>query len=156
MHVKIISDILNEIGALLEIKGENPFKSKAYYNAARVISGIEDLDTVIKNKELKKIKGIGDAIASKIEEYVKTGSIEYLENLKKEIPPSLLELLEVPNLGPKKIKVLYDILGITNLGELEYACRENRLITLPNFGEKTQEKILKGIEFLKDIKGNTY
>ncbi|HPU30121.1 MAG TPA: DNA polymerase/3'-5' exonuclease PolX [Syntrophorhabdaceae bacterium] len=153
MHVKIISDILNEIGALLEIKGENPFKSKAYYNAARVISGIEDLDTVIKNKELKKIKGIGDAIASKIEEYVKTGSIEYLENLKKEIPPSLLELLEVPNLGPKKIKVLYDILGITNLGELEYACRENRLITLPNFGEKTQEKILKGIEFLKRHKG---
>jgi len=153
MQVKVISDILNEIGALLEIKGENPFKSKAYYNAARVISGIEDLDTIIKNRELKKIKGIGDAIASKIEEYVRTGSIEYLESLKKEIPPSLLELLEVPNLGPKKIKILYDTLGITNLGELEYACRENRLITLPNFGEKTQEKILKGIEFLKRHKG---
>ncbi|HOJ42523.1 MAG TPA: DNA polymerase/3'-5' exonuclease PolX [Syntrophorhabdaceae bacterium] len=153
MQEKTISDILNEIGALLEIKGENPFKSKAYYNAARIISAVEDLHAIVKNKELKKIKGIGDAIASKIEEYISTGSIEYLENLKKEIPPSLLELLEVPNLGPKKIKVLYDTLGITNLGELEYACRENRLITLPNFGEKTQEKILKGIEFLKRHKG---
>lgn len=153
MQEKAVSDILNEIGALLEIKGENPFKSKAYYNAARAISGIEDLDSVIKNKGLKKIKGIGDAIASKIEEYVATGTIEYLENLKKEVPPSLLELLEIPNLGPKKIKVLYDTLGITNIGELEYACRENRLIALPNFGEKSQEKILKGIEFIKRHKG---
>ncbi|MBP8626912.1 MAG: DNA polymerase/3'-5' exonuclease PolX [Syntrophorhabdales bacterium] len=153
MQQKSISDILEEIGTLLEIKGENPFKSKAYYNAARIISGIEDLDAVIKNKGLKKIKGIGDAIAAKIEEYVSTGGIEYLENLKKEIPPSLLELMLVPNLGPKKIKALYDTLGITNIGELEYACRENRLITLPNFGEKTQEKILKGIEFLKKHKG---
>ncbi len=153
MQQKIISEILEEIGTFLEIKGENPFKSKAYYNAARIIAGIDNLDEIIKDKGLKKIKGIGDAIASNIEEYVATGRIEYLENLKKDIPPSLLELMLVPNLGPKKIKVLYDTLGITNIGELEYACRENRLITLPNFGEKTQEKILKGIEFLKKHKG---
>ncbi|HPC66525.1 MAG TPA: DNA polymerase/3'-5' exonuclease PolX [Syntrophorhabdaceae bacterium] len=152
MEQKNISQILEEIGTLLEIKGENPFKSKAYYNAARTISGLDDLDGIIREKGLRKIKGIGDAIASKIEEYISTGRIEYLENLRKEIPPRLIELLQIPNLGPKKIKVLYDTLGITNIGELEYACRENRLITLPSFGEKTQEKILKGIEFLKKHK----
>lgn len=152
MEQKTISDILEEIGTLLEIKGENPFKSKAYYNAARAISSLDDLDKIVRERGLKKIKGIGDAIASKIEEYISTGRIEYLDNLRKDVPPKLIELLQIPNLGPKKIKVLYDTLGITNIGELEYACRENRLVTLPNFGEKTQEKILKGIEFLKKHK----
>jgi DNA polymerase (family 10) len=153
MANKSVPQILEEIGTLLEIKGENPFKSRAYYNAAKTLSGIDDLDGIIKEKKLKEIKGIGEAIAGKIEEYVETGRMAYFEELKQAVPESLLELLQIPNLGPKKIKVLFDDLSITNVGELEYACKENRLVSLPGFGEKTQEKILRGIEFVKRHKG---
>jgi len=153
MAVKSIPQILEEIGMLLEIKGENPFKARAYYNAAKTLSSIENLDTVIKEKRLRDIKGIGEALSKKIEEYHTTGRMEYHEALIKEVPETLLELLEIPNLGPRKIKVLYDKLGITNVGELEYACKENRLTNLFGFGERTQEKILEGIEFIKRHKG---
>ncbi|MCX8022835.1 MAG: DNA polymerase/3'-5' exonuclease PolX [Syntrophorhabdaceae bacterium] len=153
MRSKSIPEILEEIGTLLEIKGENPFKARAYHNAAKIISGMDNIEEMIDKQKLKEIKGIGETIASRIEEYLEKGKIEYLEELKKEVPESLLELIAVPNLGPKKIKVLYDELGIRNIGELEYACMENRLINLPGFGQKTQEKILKGIEFLKKHKG---
>lgn len=150
---KSIMQVLEEIAMLLEIKGENPFKSRAYYNAAKTLSGIEDLEGMIRAKRLKEIRGVGDAIAAKIDEYLNTGAIAYYEELKKEVPPTLLELLQVPGLGPKKIKVLYDQLNVTNVGELEYACKENRLVNLPGFGKTTQEKILKGIEFIKRHKG---
>ena len=153
MAVKSVPQILEEIGALLEIKGENPFKSRAYYTAAKTLSGIDDLEAVIKQKRLKEIKGIGEAIAAKIEEYVETGRMTYFEELARQVPESLLEFLQIPNLGPKKIKALFDDLGITNVGELEYACWENHLVSLPGFGEKTQEKILRGIEFMKRHKG---
>jgi DNA polymerase (family 10) len=153
MEKRSIPELLEEIGTLLEIKGENPFKANAYFTAARTLSVVDNLDEIIKERRLKEIKGIGDALSRKIEEYYETGKMTYYEELTREIPTGLLELTEVPNLGPKKIKVLYDALGITNIGELEYACRENRLITLLGFGEKTQEKILKGIEFLKKYKG---
>ncbi len=148
-----VATILEEIGTLLEIKGENPFKSRAYYNAARVLAATENLDELIRDRRLTEIKGIGEALSRKIEEYSETGQMAYYEELAREVPPSLLELTEIPNLGPKKIKVLYDRLGITNMGELEYACKENRLVSLPGFGLKTQEKIQKGIEFLKRHKG---
>jgi DNA polymerase (family 10) len=153
MEKKPTSQILEEIGALLEIKGENPFKAKAYYNAAKVLASTDDLAELIAQKRLREIKGIGETLAKNIEEYNETGRMEYYDELKKEVPESLLELTRIPNLGPRKVKVLYDALGITNTGELEYACRENRLVTLSGFGEKTQEKILKGIEFLKKHKG---
>lgn len=153
MKNKSIPQVLEEIAMLLEIKGENQFKTRAYYNAAKTLSGIDNLEDMIRAKRLREIKGIGEALSKKIEEYGETGRMAYFEDLKKEIPESLLELIGIPNLGPKKIKVLYDELGITNTGELEYACKENRLITLPGFGEKTQQKILKGIEFIKRHKG---
>jgi len=148
-----IPALLERIGNLLDMKGENPFKVRAYHNAARALSEVEDLDAVIKAGHLREIKGIGDAIATKLEEYVKTGRMTYYEELTKEIPLSLLELLQIPNLGPRKIKVLYDTLGITNVGELEYAAKENRLASLFGFGARTQEKILEGIEFIKKHKG---
>ncbi len=151
--LKPIPELLDEIAALLEIKGENLFKTRAYYNAAKVLAGVDNLEEMIKEKRLREIRGIGEAISKKIEEYRETGKMEYYEDLKKEIPESLLELMQIPNLGPKKIKVLYDQLGIVNMGQLEYACKENRLIALPGFGEKTQEKILKGMEFLRKHKG---
>jgi len=153
MQKKPVSDILENIAMLLEIKGENPFKSRAYYNAAKALSGITNLEELVKEKRLREIKGIGEALSQKIEEYSKTGTMAYYEELTQVVPESLLELMQIPNLGPKKIKVLYDELEITNIGELEYACKENRLIHLTGFGEKTQEKVLKGIEFFKRHKG---
>jgi DNA polymerase (family X) len=153
MQRRSIPAVLDEIGALLEIEGENPFKVKAYYSAAKVLAGLDDLNLYIAEGRLRDLKGIGETLASKITEYVETGKITYHEELKQRIPAGLLELLQIPNLGPRKIKMLHDALGITNLGELEYACKENRLINLFGFGEKTQEKILKGIEFFKRHKG---
>jgi len=153
MSHKSITRILEDIGALLEIKGDNPFKTRAYYNAAKTLSGIPNLEDLVREKRLLEIKGIGEALSEKIEEYIKTGLMRYYEELTREMPESLLELMQIPNLGPKKIKILYDELSITNIGELEYACKENRLVHLPGFGEKTQEKVLKGIEFFKHHQG---
>ncbi len=148
-----IVSVLEMIGTLLEIKGENPFKSRAYFNAARALAEREDLDEMVASGRLREIKGIGEAIAGRITEYVNTGKMAYLEELTRQVPESLVELAEIPNLGPRKIKLLFDELHVGNVGELEYACRENRLINLPGFGEKTQAKILKGIEFVKKHKG---
>ena len=153
MYERSIISVLEEIGMLLEIKGENPFRSRAYFNAAKTLSAVENLEELIEQGRLREIKGIGEAIAAKIIEYSRTGQIISFEELKRTIPASLLELTGVPNLGPKKIKILFNELRITNVGELEYACRENRLVNLPGFGNRTQDKILKGIEFIKKHKG---
>ncbi|WP_434640692.1 DNA polymerase/3'-5' exonuclease PolX [Thermoanaerobacterium thermosaccharolyticum] len=154
MDKKTVIDILNEIGLLLELKGENPFKSRAYYNAARTIEVLDDdIEKLIKEDRLKDIKGIGDALNKKLTELVTTGRLEYYDNLKASIPEGLFEMLKIPGLGPKKIKTLYDKLDIKTVGELEYACIENRLVELPGFGEKTQKKILEGIQFIKQFNG---
>lgn len=153
MEPSSIIKVLEEIGTLLEIKGESPFKSNAYYKAARTLSSIDRLDQIIREKRLREIEGIGEALSRKIMEYYESGRMAYYEELKREIPSCLLELLQVPRLGPQKIRMLYRELGITNVGELEYACQENRLVSLSGFGEKTQQNILKGIEFLKKHKG---
>ena len=149
-----IVSILENIGRLLEIKGENAFKCRAYINAAHAVSEIRtELEQIVSEGRLREVRGIGEAIAGRINEYFTTGKIEYYEQLKKELPESLLELARIPNLGPRKIKLLFENLSITNVGELEYACRENRLVNLAGFGERTQEKVLKGIEFMKQHKG---
>ncbi|MDN5276329.1 MAG: polymerase [Clostridiales bacterium] len=155
MDKKTVVDILNEIGLLLELKGENPFKSRAYYNAARIIEVLdEDLETLVKEGRLTDVKGIGEALNKKIAELVTTGRLKYYEELKESVPSGLVEMLKIPGLGPKKIKTLYDKLGITTIGELEYACIENRLLSLPGFGEKTQKKIFEGIQFIKQFSGH--
>ncbi|HAA81661.1 MAG TPA: DNA polymerase/3'-5' exonuclease PolX, partial [Thermoanaerobacter sp.] len=154
MDKKEIANILNDIGLLLELKGENPFKSRAYYNAARTIELLEeDIETLVKEDRLKEIKGIGEAINKKITELVLTGKMEYYENLKASIPEGLVEMLKIPGLGPKKIKIIYEKLNITTIRELEYACIENRLVDLPGFGVKTQKKIFEGIQFVKQFSG---
>lgn len=149
-----IVTLLNKIGELLEIKGESPFKSRAYYNAARLLENLdEDIGELIEEDRLKDLKGIGDALNKKISEFYKTGRLKYYEDLKAEFPESLLELLNVPGVGPKKVGVLYKQLGIKTVGELEYACIENRLVELTGFGEKTQKKILDGINQYKKYQG---
>jgi DNA polymerase (family 10) len=147
---KDVMRILEEIATLLEIKGENPFKSRAYYAAARSIETMDiDLALLVEEGRLSSIKGIGKALEQKITELVTTGKLEYYEKLKASVPPGLIEMLRIQHLGPKKINALYEKLGITTIGELEYACLENRLVELPGFGNKTQSRILEGIELLK-------
>ena len=150
---KDVIRILEEIGVLLELKGESPFKAIAYSNAARQLETLdEDLDELVRRGGLTSIKGIGDALSRKITELVTTGRLEYYEKLKASVPPGHLEMLRIPGLGPKKIRALHEKLSIETLGELEYACLENRLVELPGFGARTQQKILTGIERLKRYK----
>ncbi|MHB8482408.1 MAG: DNA polymerase/3'-5' exonuclease PolX [Nitrospiria bacterium] len=145
-----VSGLLEEIATYMELKGENPFKIRAYQNASRTISLLEeDIKEMALSGELKKQKGIGEAIFETIREFVTTEKSTLLDQLKNSTPPGLLEMLEIPGLGPKKIKTIYEKLGVSTIGELEYACHENRLLSLDGFGPKSQGNILKGIEQLK-------
>jgi DNA polymerase (family 10) len=147
---KDVVKILEEIGTLLELKGENPFKSRAYYTAARNIESVdEDFQSLVDGGALSTIKGIGKALNQKITELVTTGHLAYYDELKASIPSGLIDMLRIQGLGPKKIGILHEKLNIETIGELEYACIENRLVELPGFGKKTQDKILTGIEHLK-------
>lgn len=146
-----IAEILNEIGVLLELKGENPFKTRAYANAARALESLnEPLDKIIAEDRLGAIKGIGEALQKKITELAATGRLAYYEDLKAQTPPGLLDLLQIPGVGPKKVKALYDKLGIQSVDELEAACKAGKVAVLEGFGEKTQTKILEGINFRRN------
>ncbi len=150
MENQRVARIFEEIADLLEIKGENPFRIRAYRKAVLSIETLtEDLKNLIEEKRLEKIPGIGKDLAQKIEEIVKTGTLEQLEKLRKEIPPSLIELLSVPGLGPRTAKVIYDNLKIKSIDELERMAKEHKLQKLPGIREKTEENIIKGIEILR-------
>ena len=143
-----VAEILTEIGTLLELKGENPFKTRAYANAARTLEALtEPLEKLIAENQLAEIKGIGDALQKKITELVTTGKLPYYEDLKASIPPGLVEMLQIPGLGSKKVKALNDKLGIASIEQLEAACKAGQVAGVEGFGEKTQSKILEGIEF---------
>ncbi len=142
-----VAEILVEIGTLLELKGENPFKTRAYANAARTIESLnEPLAKLVAEKRLGEIKGIGEALEQKITELVETGKLKYYEELKASIPPGLIEMLEIPGLGPKKIQALNKKLGVDSIARLEAACKKGKVAGLDGFGEKTQTNILEGIE----------
>lgn len=150
MNKKQVADILDEIGTLLELKGENPFKARAYYNAARTIGGLTpEIADLVASGELATIKGIGDALTEKITELVTTGRLEYYEELKQSLPPGLLDMLGIPGLGPKRIKTLHDRLTISTVDELEAAAKARRIASLDGFGEKIQQAILDGIDQLR-------
>lgn len=143
-----VAEVLTEIGVLLELKGENPFKTRAYSNAARTLESLtEPLDRIVAEQRLGSIKGIGEALQQKITELVTTGRLAYFEELKASIPPGLVEMLQIQGLGPKKVKALNENLKVTTIEELETACKEGRVAVLTGFGEKTQAKILEGIQF---------
>ncbi len=142
-----VADILVEIGTLLELKGENPFKVRAYANAARALQTLaEPLEKLVSEGRLGEIPGIGEALQQKITELVTTGRLAYYEDLKNSIAPGLVAMLEIPGLGPKKIQALHRELGIASVEALEKACREGKVAGLKGFGEKTQTNILEGIE----------
>jgi DNA polymerase (family 10) len=147
MENKPISRILRLLSQLMELHEENPFKIKSVANAA---FKIDKLPFPIAKKtvdEIEKIDGIGKSIAAKVNELLTTGTIQELENILLRTPPGIVEMLGIKGIGPKKISIIWHDLQIENVGELYYACNENRLIEAKGFGLKTQEEIKKVIEF---------
>lgn len=141
-----VAQILSDIGDLLEIKGETVFKVLAYRKASHEIRTLaRDVYTYVRDGSLTELPGVGASIAEKITEIVSTGTCQFYEELKLAFPPSLVRLMEIQGVGPKKAKVLYDELGITSLEQLEEAIDEHRLHELKGFGEKTEQNILRGI-----------
>lgn len=154
MNKREVAATLEEIALLLELAGESPFKVRAYEAGARAVLTLPgDLEEAVRQGELDRVKGIGKSLAGVIAELVDRGEATLHQELRAKTPAGLVELLAVPGLGPKKARVLYEQLNIASLGELEYACQENRLISLPGFGAKTQDQIKAGLESLKRYAG---
>ena len=154
MKNQFVAEILYKIADLLDLKGEIFFKSRAYRMAAQTIEVMEeDIETIVRGDRLQSIPGIGEALAKKITEMVETGKLEYFERLKKEIPEGLLDLLEIPGLGPKKVAALYQNLGITTVDELRKSCMNGELRDLDGFGEITEQNILRGIQLIEKTSG---
>ncbi|GMV94150.1 MAG: DNA polymerase/3'-5' exonuclease PolX [Candidatus Hydrogenedentota bacterium] len=154
MNKKDVAKVLEEIAILLELSGENPFKSRSYENVARALEQHEDdLETLVKEKRLREIKGVGDALEQKIEELVTTGKLEYHQELRAKFPDTLFELFGIPGLGAKRIKQLYEELGVESLVQLEEACADDKMKDLKGFGEKMRQKILDGIALVKKHQG---
>ena len=145
-----VVSILNEIAELLELTGENPFKVRAYQNAARTLEGrTEEVRDLVDSGKLADLPGFGEALVEKVTTLVTTGKLKYYEDLKKKVPHGLLEMIRIPGLGPKKVKSLYDHLKIDSVEKLEKACKDGKVAKVEGFGEKTEKKILEGIEHHK-------
>jgi DNA polymerase (family X) len=146
MDKAAIAAIFQEIALLLELQGENPFKIRAYQNGARALESCpEDLATLVADDRLKEIPGLGDALRVKVSVLFREGTLPYHENLKSAFPPGILELLHIPGLGPKKLKVLHEKLAISDLAALQAACEDGRIAALPGFGPKSAANFLTGI-----------
>ena len=154
MTNKQISKVLSQIGSLLTLQGENVFKARAYTNAARRLENLsEPVEVMVEEDRLRKVPGLGASMVRHITELVRDGESSYHQSLVETVPLGFQEMLTISGLGAKKIRVIYDQFGIDSIGELEYACRENRLIKLDGFGAKTQERVLKGIDLIKRSRG---
>ena len=154
MNKDEIADVFENIARLLELKGENPFKVRAYTHAARALETLsEPLETLIAEERLTAIDGIGKATGEKIAELSTHGRLDYYDNLREEFPPDILTLFEIQGLGAKKIKVLWDTLKVHSVTNLERACKDGSVAALPGFGEKTAANILKGIEHMRSHAG---
>jgi DNA polymerase (family 10) len=155
MRNKEVAAVLYMIADLLDIKGEK-FKPNAYRRAARVMEMMEeDIEVLAAGQKLKDISGIGEAITEKTAEYLKTGKVAVLEELRKEIPQGVVEMLDIPGVGPKTAGLVWKELGIMDVEGLKKAVQEHRLLKLKGFGEKKEAKILRGIEFLAEAKKRT-
>lgn len=142
-----IAKLFDEIADLLDILGENPYKARAYRRAAHKLGNAYlDVEELADEGRLQEIPGIGSALEKKIEEYVKTGELKYLTQLRKKAPTSLRQLLLIPGIGVKTIQIIYQQLGITNLQDLEAAARKRLLQELPGIGVKTEQAIISGLE----------
>ncbi|MFH0953978.1 MAG: DNA polymerase/3'-5' exonuclease PolX [Verrucomicrobiota bacterium] len=152
VHNADIVAVFNEIADLLDIQGDNPFRIRAYRNAARTVQdlGRELRDLVEKGEDLTTLQGIGADLAAKIKEMIETGKVETLDKLRKQLPPAITELLRIPGLGPKRVKTLWKDLKIESLEQLAAAAREGKIRDLDGFGEKTEQHILDSIKVRAD------
>lgn len=147
-HNADIAVIFEEIADLLEIQGTNPFRIRAYRNAARIVGELsQEVSRLLeKGEDLTELPGIGDDLAAKIKEIVDSGHCSLLDRLHTELPPAITELLKIPGLGPKRVKALYHDLEVQTVEQLYRAARDGRIRALPGFGEKTENNILQAIE----------
>ena len=154
MDPRYIAHLFREMADILEICDENPFKIRAYHNAARTLDGLtEDLKTLVDEKRLEQLPGIGKNLADHIRELFQTGHLKQYTELKKKVPAGLLKILEIPGVGPKKVKILWKKLNITSIEHLKKVCQSGEVAELEGFGEKTQENILQGIHYRKEQQG---
>ncbi|MCJ7704088.1 MAG: DNA polymerase/3'-5' exonuclease PolX [Desulfobacterales bacterium] len=154
MKHKELADLFEKMADILEFKDENPFKISAYRKASRILGDLtEDIGEVAGRGELKKIPGIGEGMAQKIEEYLKTGKVSKFEEVRKEVPDELIAIMGIPGMGPKTLALIHKERGVGNLSQLEKAVEDGSLIGLPGMGEKKVENIRRGIQLLKQSKG---
>jgi DNA polymerase (family X) len=147
--------IFNQIADLLEIQGANPFRVRAYRRGAVSIQGLlESVESVAEQGSLRNITGIGEDLANKIQEYLQTGKMEFHEQLKVEVPPALINLVDIPSVGPKTAKQIYDQFRIQTIEELDALCKTDKLLSVPGFKQKTIDNIVQGIELYRRRKGN--
>ncbi len=157
MHNNDVAELFERLADLLEIEGANPFRVRAYRNAARLIRSLprEVADMVAAGEDLTRLPGIGEDLAGKIKTIVETGTLPLLEEEARKVPPELAELLEIEGLGPKRVKVLHEVLGVRSLEDLERTVNAGKVRELPGFGEKTERAILEGIQRLRAQYGRT-
>ena len=154
MDKHAVAIILEEIGTLLEVHGENKFKARAFINAARAVEKYEsDLGALVRRGEVETLPGVGPATANVVRELVTTGTSRYYTDLRERTPDGLLELLAVPRLGASRIRTLHQELGVASLADLEAAALQGRIASLPGFGARTQERILEGIAYVRTTTG---
>ena len=149
MNNSEIAEVFKRIAILMEIKGEDWFKISAYRRASETIQGLEKPLKSLDEKALMALPGIGKALAGKILELNASGKLAFLEKLEAEVPPALIDLLAVPEIGARKAALFWQELGITTLGELEAAARAGKLRCLTGMGEKSEERILRNLEMMK-------
>src|SRR5512140_66649 len=154
MDKKAIATVLDEMGTLLELQGANPFKSRAFHNASRAVDQITgDLDELVRTGGLMEIKGIGKSIGAIITELATSGESKEYTELRKSFPDGLFQMLKIEGLGPKRIKILFDTLGIKDIDALEKAAKADQLSAVTGFGKKTQENVIKGIAAVRSRGG---
>ncbi len=149
-----VAKIFNEIADILQLKEDNPFRIRSYRRVAQIISGLsENLKSIIKEKNLENIPGIGKNTAEKIKEIIETGDCQYHKELLETPEANLIEMMKIPGLGPKLVQQVYKKLNITNMDKLEKAAKNGKLREMERMGEKSEEKVLKGIQYFKQSKG---
>ncbi|MFT7606355.1 MAG: DNA polymerase (family 10), partial [Saprospiraceae bacterium] len=152
MTNKEIANAFNDLGRIMELHGENTFKIRSYNNAYLSLRKLEIPLNEMPDDELAGIKGIGKTIVSKIRELEQTGSLEALDKYKAMTPVGVQEMLKIKGFGPKKVRVIWKDLGAESIGELLYACNENRLVELNGFGQKTQEDLKNKLVYFLNSK----
>ncbi|SNR59157.1 DNA polymerase/3'-5' exonuclease PolX [Desulfurobacterium atlanticum] len=154
MKNRELAKIFEKWADILEFKGDNPYHIRAYRNAARIINDLtEDIEVLAKEGKLTSIPGIGQRLQAKILEFLKTGKIEEFEKIKREVPDTIFTLLDIPGVGPKTVKLLYENLGVRSLEDLKRVIENGKIYSLPGFRQKKVEKIRKGIELLEKSRG---